>query len=506
MTDPDQDPAAPVLVGVGESFGAPVAERGGDHEPEPLDFMVAAALAALDDAVAGTGRTAGTLAARLGSVAVPVGNWSYADPAALVADRIGATDAATIRAEIGISQLTSVRIAAERIAAGDLDAALVVGGEAMATRLAVQRAGGTPRETDDAGAEPDERWSPEGEFMAPAEVEAGLWDPVVQYACIEAALGHAEGRTPDEHLDEIAALWERCNVVARDVPTAAFAEPRDAAFLRAPGPGNRPLAHPYAKWHSTQWAVDRGAALVLCSTRLADELDVPAHRRLHPRVLVESSHALSMSRRTELHRWPAMGVLGAAAETHLGAPLGELAHIELYSCFPSAVRVQQRELGLDPAGTPTLRGGMAFDGGPFNHASYHSVVEVARRIRAGGGAGLVTAVSGLLTKPALAVFSAEPGPALFADLADQAAAATGSVPSVATAHGVARVVTATAVPAGAAPAAAYVVAELDGDPDRTRWVGRVEDLDLIDAVLAGAVIGRRIRVEGTAATLVDRTA
>ena len=93
MTDPDQDPAAPVLVGVGESFGAPVAEPGGGHEPEPLHFMVAAARAALDDAVAGTGRPTGTLAARLGSVAVPVGNWSYVDPAALVADRIGEADA-----------------------------------------------------------------------------------------------------------------------------------------------------------------------------------------------------------------------------------------------------------------------------------------------------------------------------------------------------------------------------------------------------------------------------
>ena len=62
-----------------------------------------------------------------------------------------------------------------------------------------------------------------------------------------------------------------------------------------------------------------------------------------------------------------MGVLGRAAARHIGRPLHEVPLAEVYSCFPAAVRVQQRELGLDPAGTPTLTGGMAFAGGPFNH-------------------------------------------------------------------------------------------------------------------------------------------
>ena len=39
----------------------------------------------------------------------------------------------------------------------------------------------------------------------------------------------------------------------------------------------------------------------------------------------------------------------------------------MYSCFPAAVRVQQREFGLDPDGTPTVTGGMSFAGGPFNN-------------------------------------------------------------------------------------------------------------------------------------------
>ena len=62
-----------------------------------------------------------------------------------------------------------------------------------------------------------------------------------------------------------------------------------------------------------------------------------------------------------------MAVLGRAAEARIGRPLRDLELAEVYSCFPAAVRVQQRELGLDLSGTPTVTGGMAFAGGPFNH-------------------------------------------------------------------------------------------------------------------------------------------
>ena len=42
-----------------------------------------------------------------------------------------------------------------------------------------------------------------------------------------------------------------------------------------------------------------------------------------------------------------MKVLGAAAAARIGRAVAECEHVELYSCFPLAVRVQQRELGLE---------------------------------------------------------------------------------------------------------------------------------------------------------------
>ena len=57
--------------------------------------------------------------------------------------------------------------------------------------------------------------------------------------------------------------------------------------------------------------------------------------------------------------------------------------VEVYSCFPAAVRVQQRALGLDPTGPPTVTGGMAFAGGPFNNFVLQSIAEVVPAPRAG---------------------------------------------------------------------------------------------------------------------------
>src|SRR5207249_3367480 len=116
-----------------------------------------------------------------------------------------------------------------------------------------------------------------------------------------------------------------------------FPTRRDAAFLRDPSPDNRPLAFPYNKWHCSQWTVDQAAALLLCSAEVARDHGVPTDRWVFPRVALESSHGLPLSRRRELHRWPAMDVLGRAAAHHLGRPVAEAEHTELYSCFPSAV-------------------------------------------------------------------------------------------------------------------------------------------------------------------------
>ncbi|HEY5246595.1 MAG TPA: hypothetical protein VIJ60_13070, partial [Acidimicrobiales bacterium] len=334
--------------------------------------------------------------------------------------------ARTHLAQIGVSQQTVVSQMLRAIADGRSDVAVVVGGEARAWA----RTDGA-NETAQPGAAPDELETREPEFFAAPELAAGMViPPVQQYALIENALAHDERQAPAAHRQAIADLWARFNQVAGSNPAAAFPAPRTADDLQTPSPGNRPLAFPYNKWHASQWTVDQAAALVVCSAEAARRHGVPADRWIFPLVGVDANHSVSLSRRRFLHRWPAMRVLGQAAAARLGRPLADADVVEVYSCFPSAVRVQQRELDLPVDGTPTITGGMAFAGGPFNNFVYQSTAAVVPHLRERPGAvGVVTTVCGLLTKPGLAVWSAEPDgrPPLLDDLAGPAADATPTV-------------------------------------------------------------------------------
>ncbi|MEM7141091.1 MAG: OB-fold domain-containing protein, partial [Actinomycetota bacterium] len=291
------------------------------------------------------------------------------------------------------------------------------------------------------------------------------------------------------------------NTVAQSNRRADFGTPMTAEEIRDPGPGNRPIAFPYNKWHNSQWGVDQASAMVFCSVSVADELGVDPERRVFPHVGLESSLSLSLSRRAEMHRWPAMRVLGERAAEHLGRPMSSMDFVETYSCFPVAVRVQQTELGLDPAGTPTLTGGMAFAGGPFNNYVYQSTVDMIEAVRGEPGSfGAVTAVSGLLTKPALAIWSTEP-PAkelLVADLVDDARAVTAEAPLDEDPDGDGVVATYTVTYDGFDPAAVCAIVDLDsGD----RAVARLDDPSAAMSSTSEDLIGARVRVTGRAFTV-----
>ena len=114
-----------------------------------------------------------------------------------------APGASTVVADVGVPQQTLVSDALARILAGELDVALVVGGEARRARLA---------ETGQQGVEPEVRLPPMGEIITRREVEAGLGLPVRAYALIENALGRSD----------LDAQWLAFREVARRNPRLAF--------------------------------------------------------------------------------------------------------------------------------------------------------------------------------------------------------------------------------------------------------------------------------------------
>jgi acetyl-CoA C-acetyltransferase len=95
-----------------------------------------------------------------------------------------------------------------------------------------------------------------------------------------------------------------------------------------------------------------------------------------------------------------------------GIGIDDIAHVDLYSCFPSAVQIAAAELGLgldEPDRPLTVTGGLTFAGGPGNNYSTHAIATMVDRLRSTPGSrGLVTALGWFATKHAMGVYSTTP--------------------------------------------------------------------------------------------------
>jgi acetyl-CoA C-acetyltransferase len=256
------------------------------------------------------------------------------------------------------------------------------------------------------------------------------------------------------------------------------------------------LAFPYTKLHNSQWNVDQAAGLVFCSAATARALGIPRERWVLPLAVAESNHMLPLTQRRALHRSPGFARAGEAAGRRAGRALDEARHLELYSCFPVAVRVQQRELRLPRERAFSVTGGMAFAGGPLNNFVLQALVRMAHVLRGDPGSlALVTAVSGLMTKQGVSLWSTEPGPAAFAcdDVSAEAAAQTAAVEVVGGAQGEARLASYTVLYDDEKPSRAVLLCDL---PDGRRALLSCPDPALAEALTREEGCGRALRLAG----------
>jgi acetyl-CoA C-acetyltransferase len=455
------DPRLPVLAGWGM-----VTDR--DGTVEAVDLVEAAVRRAVD--------AAPSLGAAVDLVLVPQGMWRYGDPGRLVAERLGASPR-TVLAELGVLQQTLLTRAAEDIAAGRADVVLVCGGEA--------RAPNAPAETPSAGV-PDETLRPAGEIITRLEIERGLAVPAAQYALVDTALAAAEGDDLDALRRRLGQLWSSFSAVAATNPDAWDRTAYGPDEIATPGPGNRMIATPYTKRLCSQWNVSSAAALVLCSVGAARRHAVPDDGWVFPVAAAESNAMVPLTARRDLHRAAGFALAGTRALELAGTAIDAVDHIDLYSCFPAAVRVQARELGVDGERPLTVTGGMTFGGGPLNTYVLQSTSAMADRLRGHAATGLVTTVSGMLTKQAVALWSGAP-PRAFrsAEVGEEVRRATPVVEVADEASGDGRVAAWTTLHERGTPTATVAVVDLPGG---TRTVATGEPRDL--------AVGDAVRVEG----------
>ena len=390
----------PVIVGAAEVVHRP----GADFEPcSATALLLETVRAALDRSGAG-----GALGARVGEVLVPHGTWPESDPARAIADAVGALDASTVRSELGVLQHTLLVRAITAVADGRIDVAIVAGAENRWSGVHAARSGTeVPAAPAAALGEPDEILAPAEMVISTIEIERNLTTAAHQYAIIESALRHRLGRTIDEHQSRLGELWEHFAAVAAQAPGAWNQEAMGAGAIAVASDANRMIAAPYTKWLISQWNVDQAAALVVTTVGVARELGIDESLWVFPLATALSNLVIPMPERADIASWPASAIAGRTALAAAGITIDDVDLVDLYSCFPAAVEVQAAELGLGLDRPLTITGGMTFAGGPYNNYSLQGAAALVMALRsaAPGTVGLTTAVSGLLTKPSVTLWS-----------------------------------------------------------------------------------------------------
>ncbi|MFD0847581.1 acetyl-CoA acetyltransferase [Sphingosinicella xenopeptidilytica] len=488
-------PRTPVLVGVGQHV---VREDDPARGLSPADLLAEAARGAIANSGADAAGAIDTLAAvRLfadsgGALPSPFGTCRNLPHA--VARRIGAQPRELIYGPLGgNTPQMFVNGLAERIAKGQSDVALLVGGEALRTQARAEKAGLKLDWSEDAPSDPTP-YGEEPRYANSHEIRHGIALPTSVYPLFENAFGGAMGWSPLQHRAEIGHLMAPFSAVAAENPFAQIRKAYGAGALVEPGEDNRIVAYPYTKHLCANMFVDQAAAVLMMSTEAADRLGVPAARRVYLHGSADTHEKLLVSERVDYATSPAIYIGAAHALAQAGITPGELSYIDLYSCFPVAVEIAAAMIGLpteDPASL-TLTGGLPYFGGPGNAYSLHAIAEVVEHCRDDAGAwGFVFANGGFLTKHSFGVYSTTPGYNGRSDPASYQAAidAMASPPFTETPAGEGRLETFTVVHHKGAPKFAIIIGRLDSGE---RFLAQMHTG--LEPLMETSVIGHRLRV------------
>ena len=417
------DPRTPVLVGVGQATNRPHTEGEGSlaDRPEPVGLMVEALQAAVEDCdgvgPGGAARSGRALLSRTQSVRVanPL-SWHYINPGEAVAAAFGLEPAETVLTTAGGNNPQSlVNATALAIGRGQLDVAVLVGADCVYTQAASRRHADRPLlpwTVQPADTPVPVPFGADRRGTTEAEEELGLDLPIHVYPLFEQALRNRTGRTPEAHRLHIGRLWSRMSEVAAANPHAWLREPRTADEVITATDDNRMIAYPYTKLLTANMQVDQGAALVMCSAGAAGAAGVPRDRWVFPLAGAEADDHWFLSHRLDFHSSPAVRLAGASSLALAGLDIDDIARLDLYSCFPSAVGIAAAELGLrddDPSRPLSATGGLTFGGGPGNNYGTHAVAATVGALRSDPGSfGLVTGVGWYMTRHSVGIYGTDP--------------------------------------------------------------------------------------------------
>ena len=415
-----------------------------------------------------------------------------------VAARVRATPEHAIYDSIGgQSPQTLIAEAAQALSSGDINMALIAGGEALGNMRAAQRLDtGLDWAETHAG-----EWTDRGVFSGPMIVSAaavahGLMGAMMYYGFIETARRIRAGRSVAAHRDYMARLIAPMSEIAAQNPYAMFPKAFSAGEVSARSDANRKLVTPFLKNMVAKDRVNQGAAVVMTTVARARELGVAEETWVYLRGHAEAQENLLLDR-SDLSRSLAMDLVIKGALDAANVTAADIDHADIYSCFPCVV--DQAATQLSRKDKPlTLTGGLPFFGGPGNNYTLHGICEVVSACRAAPGSiGLAHGNGGWMSKQAVGIYSTEWAVGdVFADKAkiEKIIAAQSSPGQSDSPSGDAVIESYIVQHKRGEPIGAVIIGQLDGG---ARFYAKLQDADegVLTALADGKLDGARLRVE-----------
>jgi acetyl-CoA C-acetyltransferase len=398
----------PVIVGIGQ-----LANKDPERILSPLDLVREALDLALADAV-------GVRPEHIDAI--------YGTPASVFAERtlaeelgehLGlAPDACTTSGFSGAAPLTLLAAAADAVCSGRARVAFIGGAIAESSIKNAVARGITPVAPQAApwsqGSEGKRDYNLDdvrARRFRGAETAAGVMAPAEIFALLESAFAADAGRTPAAQREWLGTLMAPFTEVAARRPELAwFPTARRPEELSTVTADNRLVSEPYPKLMNSFPIVDLSAVLLVTTDAMADELGVPAEGRIYPWASAHCTEVGPPSTRPAVNRSVAMQTAIERTLRAAGRGVDDIAHFDLYSCFPAAVQLSLATLRLDPSDPRRLTstGGLPYFGGPGANYVTHGIACVAEACRREPGSnGLVVGVGGAPSDFAAGVFSTE---------------------------------------------------------------------------------------------------
>ena len=298
----------------------------------------------------------------------------------------------------------------KKIHANEIHCALISGGEVLQTMISKLKSGEKLNWEDSAGGEP-EIIGINDEGFSKEEKKHYMDLPSNVYPIFANAIRSSKSQSSEEHLKECSELFSKFSKVASLNPKAWFPKFRTPEEIEEISDSNRLVGFPYTKYLNSMIRVNMASSLVVMSEKLTKELKIPQNKKVYIHGSCVLNDIWNVSKRPSLNESPAIRECGKEVLSQAGISLSEISFLDIYSCFPSAVQIAQKELSLDSNDDRplTVTGGLPYFGGPGNAYTMFSSSEMVKKLRSNPNEyGMVTANSWFLTKHAINIFSCKP--------------------------------------------------------------------------------------------------